>query len=333
MKYMNEFIPVWSKSLSKPTYSCSITNLLGGTQPEIMVCCEDELFRAYNLAGKELLQMPFSSNITQFMASAITGTRKIELVSGDSNGFVRMVGLDGKQIWKTEVGSPVSSMDIGDVINNGKKEIIVGLQNRHIIVLDYLGAIRYNGEAPQPVADVTLGFLTNTTSETMMVALKTGEVYALDIDSPKEWRILFSTPFIPTCITFYRADQKARFLIGDNEGKVHLFDLEGIELGHFWAKELVRDIDKEFIDQNGSKKLYIVIAAGKTVQVLELKEDRSKPIDVAKQIASGESASGDLKEGYCPDCGKKIPVNILSRVQTGFEAFCEACGARLVRKY
>jgi outer membrane protein assembly factor BamB len=329
MKNVNEFIPIWSKTLSKPTYSCSITNLLADPNPEIMVCCEDELFRAYNLAGKELFQMPFSSNITQFMASSITGTRKIELVSGDTNGIVRMVGLDGKQIWKTELHSPIISMDIGDIISNGKKEIIVGLQNRHVIVLDYLGAIRYDGEAPQPVSDVTLGFFKNEKSETMMVALKTGEIYALDIKNAKEWTLLFSTSLSPTAFTYFRTDKElqSRFLIGDKEGKIHIFDQSGSELGNYWVRELVRDIDKEIIELNGIRKMYVAVAAGKSIQLLELKETIISDVTPFPTPNSKISPQIELKFEFCPECGKSIGKIIKERLQKGLDSYCEFCGA------
>ena len=138
----------WEAKFKKPVYSCSISNIIGDESPEIIGCSFDETMQIYNLQGKQVMVSEFSSKITTFLVAPITMEKNVELLSGDINGIVRLLGKQGNLIWSINLKSPIICNDIGDFLGNGTNEIVLGLQNNKLIFLNEKGQIIESFKAP-----------------------------------------------------------------------------------------------------------------------------------------------------------------------------------------
>jgi hypothetical protein len=237
--------PLWIQRFQEPVYDACIANLIGDETPEVMGVSYDHTLRAFDLNGNLVFKTEFPPEITQFISAPITSANSIELISGGTDGIVRLMTKKGKFIWTVDVGGPILSMDIGDVTGDGKKEIILGLENQKIVLIDHRGQILHDGKSQEPVIDTTLGILPNDKNNSMIVLVKSGNVYSVDFAN--HWNLLFHIDGEPTCFTYSDFNNVNGFIVGYQNGRIKMLDVEGNILMEYVLGEKVSDIDRNCV--------------------------------------------------------------------------------------
>ena len=334
------FKPLWVRDFDEPVYASSIANLMGTQAPQVLGISYSRILRAFDFEGKEVFKTPFLSDITQFMASSLTDSNQIALISGDTHGYVRAIDLQGKLLWKRKLGAPILCMDIGDVAGDPKKEVIVGLENDYFALLDHEGVILFITESPQPILDVTLGQLPEEPKKSMIILSQKGEI--AKVDFKKQWSPIITLKMEISCFTFIKLGDIVGFLVGTKLGDIYLVDIHGKILCHYNCKKEINDIAKFELTQDGVHKIYCTTSAGNELFLFQLRFPITKYLKGSKEklesllkgstpFPSSNSDVSTISTGKlkCHECGKYLPKLFMDRIINGDEAYCELCGAKL----
>jgi len=263
----------WEAKFKKPVYSCSISNIIGDESPEIIGCSFDETMQIYNLQGKQVMVSEFSSKITTFLVAPITMEKNVELLSGDINGIVRLLGKQGNLIWSINLKSPIICNDIGDFLGNGTNEIVLGLQNNKLIFLNEKGQIIESFKAPGGIKDCTIIDNSDNFLGKLIVLLKDGKIINFDKDG--RWQEVFQLNDDPTSIKYIKIFGYQILIIGNKSGLLKLSDFEGDILGEISLNNKIRSVNRylPIIDNNNK---FITIAAGNSLYLFELFKTKTK---------------------------------------------------------
>ncbi|MFW9876576.1 MAG: hypothetical protein ACFFG0_26065 [Candidatus Thorarchaeota archaeon] len=258
----------WEVQFKKPVYSCSISNILGDQLPEIIGCSFDETMRIYNLQGKQVMISEFSSKITTFLVAPVTSDEDVELVSGDINGIVRLLGKQGNLIWNINLKSPIICSDIGDFLGNGKNEIVLGLQNNKLIFLNERGQIIEVFQAPDGIKDCTIIEKSNYLLGNLTVLLKDGKI--INFDKNGRWQEVFQLNNDPICIKYNKVFGNQVLIIGYKNGVLKLSDFEGYILGETSLNNKIRSVNRYLPVKDDNYNNFIVVAAGNSLYLFQL---------------------------------------------------------------
>ncbi len=361
------FKTLWTRKAAKAVYACSISNLVGDENPEIIVCSFDASMHVYDLSGKELWSTEFSPEITAFMTAPITKDVGVELLSGDINGVVRLMSKQGDLLWQVKLRSPVICIDTGDVTDDGKKEVIVGLQNQKLLVLDNEGNISGEFELPEPIIGCTVGRPAENVLAPLFVVLKSGRV--ISIDHTGQWQEMFILKEAPTCITALKFRGMQALVVGTKAGIVKVLDVNGNLLGENNLGEKIRCVNREIRLPRSETSMLVAVGAGDRLVLFEVQKTAEqveesvpaptiiqKPIQArTKKTPQPQSdvaippetitekkggqlegtqfdmdSAGEWKYKFCRGCGKAISPEQRQRIADGYRSFCETCGAPLL---
>ncbi|OLS13100.1 MAG: hypothetical protein RBG13Loki_3272 [Promethearchaeota archaeon CR_4] len=278
------FKVLWTRKAAKRVYACSISNLMGDENPEIIVCSFDATMRVYDLKGNELWSTEFSPEITAFIAAPITKDVGVELLSGDVNGIVRLMSKQGNLLWQVKLRSPVICVDTGDMTDDGKKEIIVGLQNQKLLVLDNMGAINGEFELPEPIVGCTVGRPAENVLAPLFVVLKSGRV--ISVDHTGQWQERFALKEIPTCITSLKFRSMQALAVGTKSGLLKVFDLDGNVLGENNLGEKIRCVNREIRPPRSETSMLVSVGAGERLILFEIQKITSEVEKLLEPIAA-----------------------------------------------
>jgi len=273
----------WDVQFKKAVYSCSLSDILGDSEPEIIACCFDGTMKIFNQQAKQLMVSEFSSKITTFLVASVINELNPELLSGDINGVVRLLGKKGDLIWSTDLKSPIICSDIGDFNGNGNNEVVLGLQNNKIIFLDKEGQIIESFEAPDEIRDCTMTGEIDNFLGRLLILLKNGMI--INFDKNGRSQEIFQLDGDPTVIRYNILCGIQVLIIGYKSGILRLADFEGNIIGEIILNDKIRCINR-YIPNNNNK--FITVAAGNSLYFLELfktntKLDGKKLIPVEKQ--------------------------------------------------
>jgi hypothetical protein len=274
------FKTLWTRKAAKAVYACSISNLVGDENPEVIVCSFDATMHVYDLKGNELWSTEFSPEITAFMTAPITKDVGVELLSGDVNGVVRLMSKQGNLLWQIKLRSPVICIDTGDVTDDGKKEIIAGLQNQKLLVLDNEGNISGEFELPEPIVGCTVGRPAENVLAPLFVALKSGRV--ISVDHTGQWQEMFTIKEAPTCITALKFRGMQALAIGTKAGFLKVFDVEGNLLGENNLEEKVRCVNREIRPPRSETSMLVATGAGERLVLFDIQKtgvQQEEPIE------------------------------------------------------
>jgi len=276
------FKVLWTRKAAKAIYACSISNLVGDGDPEIIVCSFDATMRVYDLKGNELWSTEFSPEITAFMAAPITKDVGVELLSGDVNGVVRLMSKQGNLLWQVKLRSPVICIDTGDVTDDGKKEIIVGLQNQKLLVLDNGGNISGEFELPEPIVGCTVGRPAENVLAPLFVVLKSGRV--ISVDHTGQWQEMFSLKDAPTSITSLKFRGMQALALGTKIGLLKVLDLDGNVLGENNLGEKIRCVNREIRPPRSETSVLVSVGAGERLVLFDIQKMTAQVEEIAEPV-------------------------------------------------
>ncbi len=360
------FKTLWTRKAAKAIYACSISNLVGDENPEIIVCSFDASMHVYDLQGKELWSTEFSPEITAFMTAPITKDVGVELLSGDINGVVRLMSKQGDLLWQVKLRSPVICIDTGDMTGDGKKEIVVGLQNQKLMVLDNDGNISGEFELPESIVGCTIGRPAENVLAPLFVVLKSGRV--ISVEHTGQWQEMFVLKDAPTCITALKFRGIQALVVGTKAGLVKVLDVNGNLLGDNNLGEKIRCVNREIRLPRSETSMLLAVGAGDRLVLFEVQktteqveEPVATPKIVQKPISSRTEktpqpqpevesppatiaekrggqlegtqydmdSDGEWKYKFCRGCGRAISPEQRQRLADGYRVFCETCGMPL----
>jgi len=265
----------WEVQFKKPVYSCSISNVLGDKLPEIIGCSFDESMQIFNLQGKRVMVSEFSPKITSFLVAPVSGVKNVELLSGDIDGNVRLLGKQGNLIWSINLKSPIICSDIGDFFGNGTNVIVLGLQNNKLIFLNQIGQIIETFQTSEAIRDCTIIENSENFLGALLVLLKNGKI--TNFDKNGRWEEVFQLEDGPTTIKYSKVFGNQILIIGNKHGVLKLSDFEGNILGEITLNNKIRCVNRflPIIENNEYNKL-ITIAAGNSLYLYELFKTNTK---------------------------------------------------------
>ncbi len=276
------FKTLWTRKAAKAVYACSISNLVGDENPEVIVCSFDASMHVYDLKGNELWSTEFSPEITAFMTAPITKDVGVELLSGDVNGVIRLMSKQGNLLWQVKLRSPVICIDTGDVTDDGKKEIIAGLQNQKLVVLDNEGNISGEFELPEGIVGCTVGRPAENILAPLFVMLKSGRV--ISVDHTGQWQEMFNVKEAPTCITALKFRGMQALAVGTKAGSLKIFDLEGNLLGENNLGEKIRCVNREIRPPRSESSVLVAVGAGERLVLFEVQKAGVQEVSAAEPV-------------------------------------------------
>ncbi|HME54186.1 MAG TPA: WD40 repeat domain-containing protein [Candidatus Lokiarchaeia archaeon] len=266
-----KFQQVWVRSFKKAVYSCSIANLVGNSKPEVIACSFGEM-RAFDLKGNEMLTTKFSPKITTLKIASITTKDAIELVSGDTDGFIHVVDMNGDQLWTTNLKSPVICMDVGNLVGDDRNEIVAGLENTALTVLGNDGSIALQFSATEPVVDCAIARLQNAPDARIAVLLKSGKVVYIDVDgniTPG-----FDLEERGTSIAFIEFRSQPFIIVGDRNGVIRIFTPDGEIVGKNELGEKINCIDGFAMSGTETSDFLVATASNANLYLFKLVADK-----------------------------------------------------------
>ena len=265
----------WEVQFKKPVYSCSISNVLGDKLPEIIGCSFDESMQIFNLQGKRVMVSEFSPKITSFLVAPVSGVKNVELLSGDIDGNVRLLGKQGNLIWSINLKSPIICSDIGDFFGNGTNVIVLGLQNNKLIFLNQIGQIIETFQTSEAIRDCTIIENSENFLGALLVLLKNGKI--TNFDKNGRWEEVFQLEDGPTTIKYSKVFGNQILIIGNKHGVLKLSDFEGNILGEITLNNKIRCVNRFLpIIENNEYNRLITIAAGNSLYLYELFKTNTK---------------------------------------------------------
>ncbi len=276
------FKTLWTRKAAKAVYACSISNLVGDENPEVIVCSFDASMHVYDLKGNELWSTEFSPEITAFIAAPITKDVGVELLSGDVNGIIRLMSKQGNLLWQVKLRSPVICIDTGDMTDDGKKEIIVGLQNQKLFVLDNQGSITGEFELPEPIVGCTVGRPAENVLAPLFVTLKSGRV--ISVDYTGQWQEMFTLKDTPTCVTALKFRGMQALAVGTKTGFLKIFDVEGNIIGENNLGEKIRCVNREIRPPRSETSMLVATGAGERLVLFEIQKTDGQETSVTEPV-------------------------------------------------
>lgn len=266
-----KFQQIWVRPFKKAVYSCSVANLAGDSKPEVIGCSFGEM-RAFDLKGNEILATNFSPKITTFKIASITTKDNIELVSGDTDGFIHVVDMNGEQLWTTNLKSPVICMDVGNLIGDDRNEIVAGLEDMTLVVLGNDGSITLQFSAAEPIIDCAIARFQDAPDARIAVLLKSGRVIYIDVDgniTPG-----FDLEERGTTIAFIEFRSQPFIIVGDRNGVVRLFTPDGEIVGKNELGEKINCIDGFTMSVTEASDLLVATASNTNLYLFKLAADK-----------------------------------------------------------
>jgi len=331
---------VWGRNFKKNVYICAICHLSGSSAPDIIGCAFSAEMKAFNLKGNEVFSSDFSPDITSFRTGAISEINKIELVSGDLDGYIRVMDRKGESIWFTKLEAPVTCIKIGDIHGDGKSAIIAGLENHKLIGLDSKGAVFFKFDANEPILDFAIFPPLVHSSDfhsKIAVLLKSGNVMEVNIDGKSQ--VLFQIEDVPSCMTAIDLSNKPYFITGNKQGFLEILDRDGEIIEKQKMGTSLKCVDSYQYPQKPRNEVLLGIASEDVIYLFKLTKMKEEAKPLVKIIPPQPKSDSTIsqKETIQEELKQKtnnveIPVLIPSRDKITFDQKTRLFGMIKVEK-
>lgn len=262
----------WSRSFKKSIYSCAIANLVGDMKPEVVGCSFSAEMRVFDLKGNEIFATDFSPSITAFKPAAVTKKGIVELVSGDMDGFVRVMNMNGDPVWTTNVKSPVVCMELGNLHGDERKEIVVGLENKKLVIIDNTGKIELEFTMDEAIADCTIAWLNDIPEGHIAVLLRSGSVVMLGLDGKLKTSFIIEER--GTSIAFMQFRAHTFFAVGDKAGALRIYTPGGEIVGKAELGAKIGCLDGFTTFGGAGGDVLLAAAAGSELYLFKVEAER-----------------------------------------------------------
>jgi len=260
--------PLWNRRFKRAVYSCTIANLIGDPEPEVIGCSFSAEMKAFDLTGKEVFLTEFSSNITCFDISSISKEKNIELISGSLDGTVYVMDIKGNPIWTADLKSPIICMETGDIIEDPRSEVLVGLEDHRLIGLDNEGKEFLKYIAKETILDCTIGYFSDDFLGKIFVLLKSGKI--INVDNKGNSVIVSQLQNSPTSIDFCEFYGQPTLIIGDKAGSIKIINSDLEIIGEYSLEDKITSIDNTIMLSEYNKDVFLVVASKNTITLLSL---------------------------------------------------------------
>ena len=262
--------PLWNRRFKRAVYSCTIANLIGDPEPEVIGCSFSAEMKAFDLTGKEVFLTEFSSNITCFDISSISKEKNIELISGSLDGTIYVMDIKGNPIWTADLKSPIICMETGDIIEDPRSEVLVGLEDHRLIGLDNEGKEFLKYIAKETILDCTIGYFSDDFLGKIFVLLKSGKI--INVDNKGNSVIVSQLQNSPTSIDFCEFYGQPTLIIGDKAGSIKIINSDLEIIGECSLEDKITSIDNTIMLSEYNKDVFLVVASKNTITLLSLRK-------------------------------------------------------------
>jgi len=262
--------PLWNRRFKRAVYSCTIANLIGDPEPEVIGCSFSAEMKAFDLTGKEVFLTEFSSNITCFDISSISKEKNIELISGSLDGTIYVMDIKGNPIWTADLKSPIICMETGDIIEDPRSEVLVGLEDHRLIGLDNEGKEFLKYIAKETILDCTIGYFSDDFLGKIFVLLKSGKI--INVDNKGNSVIVSQLQNSPTSIDFCEFYGQPTLIIGDKAGSIKIINSDLEIIGEYSLEDKITSIDNTIMLSEYNKDVFLVVASKNTITLLSLRK-------------------------------------------------------------
>jgi len=328
-------------------YFCSIGNLSRDPFEEIITLNYSEKLIIYNNNGKNILEMPFSGDVSGLFVCDLFDDGENVFVSMDMEGYIRVFSLEGKEIWKVMLHDAIITGIVDNLWKNDNLEIICILENNEIIVLNNDGKIiltykhsnSINSCCVSAFRDINeIEIIFNDSKDNINFLNMNGDISSLDLNI-KHIRSLAK-------IKVFDVDLLA--VVNEEKGVI-LLDSEGTILNQIDFKEKVQYLASGSLFSLHCQSIVVIVDNNKLIayDVEPLISDnfiiKSSSINEERKIKGtkniglrkikAELNSEELNKIICPECGENLPGMLRQRILNDIDVFCEKCGTKLTKEH